>query len=210
MTKYRIIGKGGLQSIIIELLQNIHLYDGYYDDKVEESKNYKGSIDNFSISEVTNFILAFASIRNMLRREFIFFKLKNMGGHPINAISNKANIFSSVKMGEGNILCPFANLSANVEIGSNCIIFSNTTIEHDCHLGNNVNIAPGVSFGGGVTVDKNVFVGVGAKLKDGISIGKNVIIGSGSLILQNIPDNVIVYGSPAKVIGENKVYETNF
>ncbi|RLA60061.1 MAG: acyltransferase, partial [Epsilonproteobacteria bacterium] len=30
--------------------------------------------------------------------------------------------------------------------------------------------------------------------------GKNSIIGANSLVLNNIPDNVVAYGTPAKVI----------
>jgi maltose O-acetyltransferase len=32
-----------------------------------------------------------------------------------------------------------------------------------------------------------------------VKIGNNVIIGAGSVVTKDIPDNVIVYGNPAKI-----------
>jgi len=34
----------------------------------------------------------------------------------------------------------------------------------------------------------------------GITIGENSIVGAGSVVLKDVPDNVIVAGNPAKVI----------
>jgi sugar O-acyltransferase (sialic acid O-acetyltransferase NeuD family) len=204
---YFIIGKGGLHDIIKEILQQNFLYKGYYDNKPSGSSDHKGRFDQIEFSDVQNFILGFASIRNMLRREKLFNRFLASGGKAINAISEKAFLFSSVSIGQGNIVCPLANMGANVRMGSNCIVFSNSTIEQDTTIGNNVNIAPGVSFGGGCKVGSHVFVGIGSVIKDQVAIGNNVVIGAGSLVLNPVTDNCIVYGSPAKVIRENNLYE---
>lgn len=207
MERYRIIGKGGLHDIIVEILEGTYLYNGYYDNKQGTTSFYKGNFSSVNFEEVSSFILGFASIRNMLRREWLFNQYIASGAKPVNAISEKAHLFSTVTMGEGNVICPFAQLGANVNLGSNCIVFSNSTIEHDSKLGNNVNIAPGVSFGGGCRVGSNIFIGIGSVIKDRVHIGNNVVIGAGSLLLNDVPDNSIVYGSPAKPIGENHLYE---
>ena len=36
-------------------------------------------------------------------------------------------------------------------------------------------------------------------------IGKNSIIGAGSVVTKDIPDNVIAYGNPCKIIRKNEV-----
>ena len=35
---------------------------------------------------------------------------------------------------------------------------------------------------------------------NGITVGKNTIIGAGSVVTKNIPDNVIAYGNPCKIV----------
>jgi maltose O-acetyltransferase len=38
----------------------------------------------------------------------------------------------------------------------------------------------------------------------GVTIGNNVVIGAGSIVTKDIPDNVIAYGNPCKVVRKNK------
>ena len=40
-----------------------------------------------------------------------------------------------------------------------------------------------------------------------ITIGNNSIIGAGAVVFQDVPDNVVVAGAPARVIKENTGYE---
>lgn len=47
----------------------------------------------------------------------------------------------------------------------------------------------------------NVFIGSGAIVLGNVRIGPNAIIGAGSLINKDVPENSIVGGVPAKVIG---------
>jgi hypothetical protein len=51
-----------------------------------------------------------------------------------------------------------------------------------------------------VVIGNNVYIGMNAIILKGISIGNNVIIGAGSVITQDVPDNCVVAGNPAKII----------
>ena len=73
----------------------------------------------------------------------------------------------------------------NVQIGSHCSIYSVSTID-DSH--------------GKVILKQNCRIGSHSTILPGISIGKNSIIGAHSLVNKDIPDNVIAFGVPAKVI----------
>ena len=46
---------------------------------------------------------------------------------------------------------------------------------------------------------------IGSKIRDGVVIGSNVVVGMGSVVINNIPDNVIVVGAPAKILRQNPV-----
>jgi acetyltransferase-like isoleucine patch superfamily enzyme len=45
---------------------------------------------------------------------------------------------------------------------------------------------------------------MGVNIIDGIKVGKNTIIGAGSVVTRDIPDNVVAYGSPCKIIRDNE------
>lgn len=51
------------------------------------------------------------------------------------------------------------------------------------------------------TIGDNVSFGVGYKVLGNITIGNNVIIGANAVVIHDVPDNSIVAGIPAKVIG---------
>lgn len=55
-----------------------------------------------------------------------------------------------------------------------------------------------------VIIGNNVWIGGGAIIMPGVIIGNNVVIGAGSVVTKDIPDNVIAYGNPCRVIRENK------
>lgn len=78
-------------------------------------------------------------------------------------------------------------------------------------IGNNVNIARGANIlshigfqptkEGEVTiVEDNAIIFVNAIVFPGVRIGKNSIVGAGSVVMKDVPPNVVVLGNPARVI----------
>lgn len=76
-------------------------------------------------------------------------------------------------------------LEDNVQIGSHCSIYSVSTIDNSK---------------GKVVLKFNCRIGSHSTILPGITVGKNSIIGAHSLVNKDIPDNVIAFGVPAKVI----------
>ena len=107
-------------------------------------------------------------------------------------------------------------IGSKVDIGPNCQITKGTlspttigdgtkidglcSIGHNTVIGKNNWIASSVTIAGSVKVGNECIIYASSNIKDQIRIGNNVIIGMGSLILQNIPDNQMWYGAPAKQI----------
>ena len=53
---------------------------------------------------------------------------------------------------------------------------------------------------GNVTIGDNVFIGAESMVFPGVTIGSNVIVGANSTVTHDVPDGVVVAGSPAKII----------
>lgn len=53
---------------------------------------------------------------------------------------------------------------------------------------------------GRVTIGNNVFIGAETVILPGVTIGNNVIIGANSTVTHDVPNDMVVAGSPAKVI----------
>lgn len=81
----------------------------------------------------------------------------------------------------------FATIISAKSIGENCKIYQQVTIGYNHRLE-----AP--------ILGNNVEVCCGAKVIGGVHIGDNVLIGANSVVVNNIPDNCVVAGAPAKII----------
>lgn len=72
-----------------------------------------------------------------------------------------------------------------VQIGSHCSIYSISTIDDK---------------EGEVVLKKNCRIGTHSAVMPGVTIGENSVIGAFSFVTEDIPDNVMAFGVPAKVI----------
>lgn len=59
---------------------------------------------------------------------------------------------------------------------------------------------PDIEVFGAIVIGDNVFIGYGTIIMPGVTVGSNVVIGARSIVTRDIPDNVVVAGSPAKVL----------
>jgi maltose O-acetyltransferase len=55
-------------------------------------------------------------------------------------------------------------------------------------------------------IGNNVFIGAGAIVLPGVTIGNNVVIGAGSVVSQDIPDDSVAVGNPARVVKALSTY----
>lgn len=99
-------------------------------------------------------------------------------------------IFGSTKIG-GGLMCyhPFASVINAKSIGENFQFRNSLTI------GNKFNDNKKIP-----VIGANVTVGANVVIIGDIIVGDNVIIGAGSVVVKDVPSNVVVAGNPAKII----------
>jgi len=76
------------------------------------------------------------------------------------------------------------HLGDNVQIGSHVSIYSVSTIDEKT---------------GQVIVGENACIGSHSTIMPGVKIGKNSVVGAHSFVIEDIPDNAVAFGVPAKV-----------
>ena len=99
----------------------------------------------------------------------------------------------NLKLGKNTDIGAFSYINAkygveiqdNVQIGSHCSIYSWSTIDNKR---------------GKITIKKNAKIGAHSVIMPSVTIGKNSIIGAFSFANKDIPDNVVAFGVPVKVI----------
>jgi sugar O-acyltransferase (sialic acid O-acetyltransferase NeuD family) len=114
--------------------------------------------------------------------------------HPAATTSPQTDFGYGVFLAPGTIISPFAS------IGDLVTVNRNTSIGHHTRIGAFTSISPGCSIASKCRIGESVAIGIGTVILDGLTIGRNAIIGAGSVVNRSIPDGVVAWGAPAKVI----------
>jgi sugar O-acyltransferase (sialic acid O-acetyltransferase NeuD family) len=114
--------------------------------------------------------------------------------HPSAVVATPADI------GEGTVVLAGAVIGPGTTIGPFVIVNTRAGIDHDCVLEAGVSIAPGVTMGGNCRIGSRTAVSIGAVVGHGRSIGEDTVIGAGAVVLRDIGDRVVAYGTPARPV----------
>ena len=121
---------------------------------------------------------------------------------------------------------PGAIIRDQVEIGKNAVIMMGAVINIGAVVGEGTMIDMGAILGGRATVGKHSHIGAGAVLAgvvepasatpviveddvlvganaviiEGVHIGKNAVVAAGAVVIEDVPENAVVAGCPARVI----------
>ncbi len=119
-------------------------------------------------------------------------------------VDPRAIVGMDVTIEDGALVEAGAVIGPGTTVGEGTIVDLGAVVAHDCYLGPFSHLSPGCTLSGVVCLRENVLVGVGAALNSTITVGRNVIITPGSAVMNDVPDDVVVSGVPAKVIGESR------
>lgn len=119
--------------------------------------------------------------------------------HNILRIITKIDIPFDAEIGKGLYIghCGYIVINNKVKIADCC------------------NISPGVIIGEGgrgekmgvPVIGEKVYIAAGAKIFGNIIIGNNVAVGANSVVCNDVPDNAVVAGVPAKILNYDGSYD---
>lgn len=94
------------------------------------------------------------------------------------------------------------NIGNNVLIGGNCKIIDNDF--HSLSFDKRNPQRPEDIKKRPITIGDGCFIGANSIILKGTVLGKNCVVGAGSVVHGAWPDNSVIAGNPAKLIGENQ------
>lgn len=212
--KVLILGGSGIGMIAASIIERNNEYEiiGFLNDVLEKGTKI-GKYRSYEVVGTTNdipkfldkpeiyFFIAYVGLSDEKNTYRKIENLKIPAEKFIDIIDNSAIIprgFCS--LGKGIMLSPLSQLSPDTTISDNCILLANSFVGHDSYLDRFAHIATNAVVGANVHVGKGVHVGSNATVREKVHIGDYSLIGAGSVVLNDVPDNAIVVGNPARVL----------
>ena len=199
--KLLIYGCGGHSKVVSEVAESVGFKDIFHFDPKNNQRQFMGRsiIEKCSENYQGYFFIAIGDnfVREKIFKEFLISHKSSKSlvlVHPSSFVSRTSSI------SEGTIIMPLAVINSSSNIGKGVIINTSCVVEHDTKLNNFSSLAPNSSLGGNSIVGERTAISIGANVKHGIKIGNDVIVGASSCVLNDIGDNIVCHGVPAKII----------
>lgn len=200
-----IFGASGHAKVVIDIIEHQGLYEIAF--LVDDDPGLKGTImygyqvvggkDDLLASGIKQGIVAIGS--NKARRAVSSWLTDN-SYELIRAIHPAAQLARGVSVGAGTVVMAGAVINSDTVVGDGVIINTRTSVDHDCTIADFCHVAPGATLCGTVQVGKECFICAGAIVIPNLTIGSNVTVGAGATVIRDIPDNMTVAGTPARVL----------
>lgn len=166
---------------------------GFLDDNAENHSRYKlkspllGGLFGYEVPEGVQLIIGVSGIT--LRKRIIQeYKIEKKCQF-YTFIHHSCTIFDTVKIGEGNIICPSVQLGPLVEIGNFNSLNNRVNIGHDSIIGDNNVFCPNVGLSGNTQVGNDNFFSLNVATIPSVKIGNGNTIAPNMVVEKSIKDD---------------------
>jgi len=140
-----------------------------------------------------------------------FFKKHSLDKTRYTSLLHPTSYFAaSSRHGSGFMLDPQTVVSTKSRIGFGVTVKRSSSVGHHANISDFVSVNPGATISGNVKIGEGTTIGAGAIINHNITIGKYSMIGSGSVVTKDIPDGVVAFGNPCKVVRKYERWEKCF
>ncbi|MBI3979513.1 MAG: E3 binding domain-containing protein [Chloroflexi bacterium] len=116
-----------------------------------------------------------------------------------------AYLGDGVVVEDGVLVEAGAVVGTETVLGRGTIVDMGAVVSHHCDVGPFCHLAPHCTVSGDVKIKENAVLMAGAIAGNNTTIGRNVVVTPGSVVATDVvPDDVVVHGNPARVIGKSK------
>ena len=200
-----VVGTGGhARSVASAILSSGGTIDYFVSlDKIKFFLGYKVKKNIYKYYNSTNVVIA---IGDNYRRKKIYDELiksyKNLKFPAI--VCSSAKVSQNAIIDDGSVVLQDVIIGTNSVINKFCILNTSCSVDHDNVIKSFSSVGPKATLAGNVKIGNNVALGIDCTILQNINIGSSVVVGAKSLVNKNFDRNLVIYGTPAKIIRKRK------
>jgi sugar O-acyltransferase (sialic acid O-acetyltransferase NeuD family) len=122
------------------------------------------------------------------------------GERLVSAVHPRASVAPSATIDEGAMVSAGALLLPRAVVRRGVIINTNASVDHDSVVDDFAHVSAGVTVGARVQIGSEALLALGSAVISGRSVGARTTIGAGAVVVRDIPDDVVAWGVPARVV----------
>ena len=172
--------------------KDLYILFGEYDDLISQIEEYKNNIIDILIeSDRRNSAIPLLDTKNIKARiepGAIIRDMVEIGDNAVIMMGAIINI--GAQIGEGSMIDMGAVLGGRAIVGKNCHIGAGTVL---AGVVEPASAKP-------VVICDNVLIGANAVVIEGVRIGANSVVAAGAVVVEDVPEGVVVAGVPARII----------
>ncbi len=117
-------------------------------------------------------------------------------------IREKVEIGENAVIMMGAIINIGAVVGAGTMIDMGAVLGGRAIVGRHCHVGAGAVLAGVVEPASAtpVIVEDDVLIGANAVVIEGVHVGRNAVVAAGAVVVEDVPDNAVVAGCPARII----------
>jgi len=203
-----IVGAGEHGSVVADVIQSEGKYRllGFVDDSAYPTTQdilgipILGNLDSLYNRKYRDVGILIAIGNNAVRYK-VANQLTQDNFRFVTTIHPSASVSKHATLGSGITVMPRVVVNTRSHVDDCVILNSGAIIEHDCAIGKCAHVSVGSILAGRVLVGARSMIGAGAVVLPHKQIGADTTVGAGAIVTQNLPNNIVAYGIPARVNG---------
>lgn len=117
-------------------------------------------------------------------------------------------IREKVEIGEGAVIMMGAVINIGAVVGRGTMIDMGAVLGGRAIVGDHCHIGAGTVLAGvvepasatPVVIEDGVMIGANAVVIEGVRVGRNAVVAAGAVVIEDVPENAVVAGSPARIV----------
>jgi sugar O-acyltransferase (sialic acid O-acetyltransferase NeuD family) len=211
-----VVGTGPMALSVAEVLEFLRDYDvvGLVDDDPDPATGPRrglpvlGKFDDLpEVARRWRRLYGIPGFEDNTLRRHHYHRLVRARVRPASAIHPRSSISTRAITGPGFVAMSGVVVSPAAVLGENVALGANVFVGFDARLGDHAQVFPGAVLMERVKVGAAVSIGPNAVLNPGVTVGEGTIVGAGSVVTRDLPDDVVAYGNPARVVRKREHHE---